>query len=449
MKPRVALGLFGLLGVIFSAAAAEQAPERPDIIFIIADDLGWADVAFHGGNAPTPQLDRLAREGLELTQHYVAPVCSPTRTGLMTGRCWSRFGVTTPGNERALPWDTVTLPRALKSVGYDTCLTGKWHLGSRPDQGPNHFGFDHSYGSLAGGVSPYGHKYKQGPYVNTWHRNETLVDEPGHVTDLIANEAVRWIEARGPAPFFLYVPFTAVHLPVKEPAEWVARVPAAVQGDVARHYAASVMHLDDAVGRILAALERAGRRRNALIVFTSDNGGSTVENNDRSYPDDQCPSGKLPGNNAPWRGQKGDVYEGGTRVPTLVSWRGAKPGRVTTPVQITDWLPTLAALTGYRAPGDLKWDGADISAVLATHAALPARPLYTVGPNWRARSLRLGDWKLVVTGKDAKAKTELFQLAADPGETTNLATREPARLRLMEERLNAMAARDRDAVARD
>ena len=109
----------------------------------------------------------------------------------------------------------------------------------------------------------------------------------------------------------------------------------------------------------------------------------------------------------------------------------------------------MAALTGYRAPGDLKWDGADISAVLATHAALPARPLYTVGPNWRARSLRLGDWKLVVTGKDAKAKTELFQLAADPGETTNLATREPARLRLMEERLNAMAARDLDAVAKD
>ena len=142
--------------------AAEEA--KPNIVFIMADDLGWADVAFHGGNAPTPHLDRLAAQGLELTQHYVAPVCSPTRTGLMTGRCWSRFGVTNPQNERALPWDTITLPLALRNAGYETCLTGKWHLGSQPEWGPNHFGFDHSYGSLAGGVGPWDHSYKQGPF---------------------------------------------------------------------------------------------------------------------------------------------------------------------------------------------------------------------------------------------------------------------------------------------
>ncbi len=134
--------------------AADQS-DRPNIVFIMVDDLGWADVAFHGGNAPTPNFDRLAKSSLELEQHYVAPVCSPTRTGLMTGRCWSRFGVTAPTNTLALPKDTVTLPRALKSVGYDTCLIGKWHLGSLPEWGPNHFGFDHSYGSLAGGISPW------------------------------------------------------------------------------------------------------------------------------------------------------------------------------------------------------------------------------------------------------------------------------------------------------
>jgi arylsulfatase A-like enzyme len=140
--------LFFLLLLSLAPAAAP----RPNIVFILADDLGWADVGFHGGRAPTPNLDRLAREGLELTRHYVAPVCTPTRTGLLSGRCWSRFGVTSPQNERALPPDTVTLPRALKAAGYATCLTGKWHLGSSPESGPNTYGFDHSYGSLAGGV---------------------------------------------------------------------------------------------------------------------------------------------------------------------------------------------------------------------------------------------------------------------------------------------------------
>ena len=185
----------------------------------------------------------------------------------------------------------------------------------------------------------------KGPYTQTWHRNEKLLEEPGHVTDLIAAEAVQWIEARGEAPFFLYVPFTAVHLPIKEPDEWLRRVPDAIHGDVPRHYAACVMHLDDAVGRILAALEKNGKRDNTLVVFTSDNGGSTVENNDLKYPDDNCPNGKLTGNNTPWRGQKGDLYEGGTRVPTVVSWPGrVEAGKVAAPVQITDWMPTFCSL---------------------------------------------------------------------------------------------------------
>ena len=190
-----------LLAALFAFASLANA--APNVVFIIADDLGWADVAFHGGSAPTPHLDKLANEGIELTQHYVAPVCSPTRTGLMTGRCWSRFNVTTPQNPRALRWDTVTLPRALKSMGYDTCLTGKWHLGSRPEWGPNHFGFDHSYGSLAGGVGPYDHQYKKGEFQQTWHRNEKLLTESGHVTDLITKEACDWLSHRGERLFFL------------------------------------------------------------------------------------------------------------------------------------------------------------------------------------------------------------------------------------------------------
>lgn len=421
--------------------------ERPNIVFIIADDLGWADVAFHGGNAPTPNLDLLARDGLELTQHYVAPVCSPTRAGLLTGRCWSRFGITTPTNSLALPRDTVTLPTALRSVGYDTCLIGKWHLGSLPEWGPNHYGFDHSYGSLAGGVSPWNHRYKKGDYSVTWHRNEELIEETGHVTDLLTAEAVSWIESRDASPFFLYVPYTAVHLPLKEPKAWLDQVPATITDTVARHYAASVMHLDDGVGQIIKALEKKGVLNETLLVFTSDNGGSTVENNDLKYPDDNCPNGKLTGNNSPLRGKKADVYEGGIRVPTIVSWPGhAKTGKVSVPNYIPDWMPTFCALAGYKTEKDLKWDGADLSSLLKGGKSPKDRPLYIAGPRWRASALRFGDWKLVVSGQGKSRKFELYNISADPGESKNLTASEPSRVQEMLAKLDEIAKRDRDAV---
>jgi arylsulfatase A-like enzyme len=390
-----------IAAVTFAGHEAEaQEHSQPNVVFIIADDLGWADVAFHGGNAPTPHLDRLAGEGLELTQHYVAPVCSPTRTGLMTGRYWSRFGVTSPQNERALPWDTQTLPRLLKSAGYETCLTGKWHLGSKPEWGPNHFGFDHSYGSLAGGVGPWNHFYKQGPFSTTWHRNEKLIEEQGHVTDLIAQEAIDWLAERKEKPFFLYVPFTAVHLPVKERDEWLKRVPAEFEGNVPRHYAACVMHLDDAVGRLVAALEKGVRRENTLVIFTSDNGGSTAGNNDQKYPADDYPEGKLPGNNAPLRGQKGDLYEGGIRVPTIASWPGKlKPGKLTAPLHIVDWAPTLCALADCPPQPSPSWDGMNIWPLLSGAAEAEPRLLYWTAPGFRASAVRAGGWKPIVHGK--------------------------------------------------
>lgn len=428
----------------------QAAASKPNFVFIIADDLGWADVAFHGGNAPTPHLDKLVREGMELTHHYVAPVCSPTRTGLMTGRCWSRFGVTTPQSQRALPWDTMTLPRALKSVGYETCITGKWHLGSKPDWGPNHFGFDHSYGSLGGGVGPWDHHYKKGEFTETWHRNEKLLTETGHVTDLISKEACEWLEARKNAPFFLYVPFTAVHLPIKEPAEWLAKVPVGIQGDVARHYAACVMHLDAAVGQIVATLEKIGQRDKTLLIFTSDNGGSTAENNGQAYPPDDYPAGPLPGNNKPLRNEKGSVYEGGTRVPCIASWPGTlKSGKHESPVQIIDWMPTFSALAGFKPEKDLKWDGMNLWPQVAEGAEPSTRTLYTVAPGFKSCSLRHDPWKLVVHGSGDKAKFELYEIFTDPNETTNLAAQKPDQLAAMKERLADMARTDRDAVAKD
>ena len=428
---------------------AIAADERPNFVFILADDLGWADVGFHQGNTPTPFLDQLATDSLELTQHYVAPVCSPTRAGLLTGRYWSRFSVTTPSNARVLNWDTLTLPRALRSVGYDTCLTGKWHLGSLPEEGPNHFGFDHSYGSLAGGVSPWNHRYNKGPWTVTWHRNEKLLEEDGHVTDLLTREAVKWIDSRGDAPFFLYVPFTAVHLPLKEPQKWLDRVPASITGDVPRHYSACLLHLDDAVRQIVEAIDRKGCRASTLLVVSSDNGGSTVENNDLKYPDDNCPNGRLVGNNKPFRGQKGDPYEGGTRVPTIVSW----PGRIdvrksATPTHITDWMPTFCDLAGVQMSEVQKpdWDGTSLAGHLLRGDELPDRSLYSVAPGGRARTLRHGNWKLISFKEKNGERHELYDIAADPAESKNLASSHPEQLAAALARLAEAAIKDGDAA---
>jgi arylsulfatase A-like enzyme len=436
---------------------AESAFAKPNIVFIIADDLGWADVAFHQGNVPTPHLDRLSSEGVELTQHYVYPVCSPTRSALLSGRYATRFGVTTPQNNRAYPWDTITLAGSLKSIGYETALIGKWHLGSLPEQGPNHFGFDHSYGSLAGGVSPWNHRYKQGDFCRTWHRNEAFVEEDGHVTDLLASEAVRWLEARDDAPFFLYLPFTAIHLPIKEPEEWVARVPSAIQGEVARHYGASIMHLDDAVGRILAAIEKKGVRQKTIVVFTSDNGGSTVENNDLKYPDDHCPNGKLTGNNRPFRGQKGQVYEGGIRVPTIVWSPGQlKQHKFDGVAHISDWMPTFCTLAGYSPNKDLKWDGQNIWPQLTGDVPPKPRTIYTASPGFSTLALIDDNWKLIVPRSNNKKDNgttaeaiELYDLAKDPYETKNVAASMPSKVVELQAKLADASKADRDAMANE
>jgi len=437
---------FALLVLSATLLAPRAMSASPNVVFLIADDLGWADVGFHGGNAPTPHLDQLAGESVELTRHYVAPVCSPTRVGLLTGRCWSRFGITTPTNGLALPFDTETLPRALRNQGYDTCLVGKWHLGSKPEWGPNHFGFDHSYGSLAGGVTAWTHRYKKGEFSVTWHRNHELLQEEGHVTDLLTREAITWIAERdGERPFFLYVPFTAVHLPVNEPQEWLDRVPESITSDIGRHYAACIMHLDDAVGQIRLALEENGFTNNTLLVFTSDNGGSTATNNTQPYPEDDSPGGRVTASNHPLRGQKGSVYEGGIRVPTLVSWPGRiEPGQLSTPVFIADWMPTICHFAGYQPENDLAWDGVNLANLLLDRDDLPKRPIYIAGPRLRSTALFFGERKLVLhEGKPA----ELYSVAHDPSEEHDLAPAEPERTSEMLALLEAQRERDNDRLA--
>jgi arylsulfatase A-like enzyme len=339
-----------------------------------------------------------------------------------------------------MPFGTVTLASALKSRGYETCITGKWHLGSLPEWGPRKFGFDRSYGALGGGTGPYDHRYKTGPYTRNWHRDDRYVDEQGHVTDLIAREAQRFIEARRQSPFFLYLPFTAVHHPIDEPAEWLER-----NQNIAperRQYAACVQHMDDAVGRIVATLEKVGQRENTLIVFTSDNGGMGQRAGDMSAYPGKYEGGDL-GQNQPLRGHKGEVYEGGIRVPAFVNWPGRVPvGKIAAPVHAVDWVPTLTKLAGYRPDADAKWDGSDMWPVIAGTAKQAPRELYWKGPNGRASALRSGDWKLVVLNR----KTELYNLGDDPYEQRDRAQSEPATVARLEALLAKQQASDDDAV---
>lgn len=453
------LGLAAFFGGVARCLDSFAAVAPPNFVFILADDLGWRDVGFHGGNAPTPNLDKLAAQSVELTHHYVYPVCSPTRAAFMSGRYATRFGVANPQNERAYPWNTVTLARALKTVGYDTALIGKWHLGSHPDWGPQQFGWDHGYGSLAGGVGPWDHRYKLGRFSRTWHRNGELIEEPGHVTDLITREAVRWLESRRDRPFLLYLPYTAVHIPIREPEDFVRRVPKEIAESSRREYAASVMHLDAAVGSVLAALRQTGRADNTLVIFTSDNGGySPARNDDPLYPPDRYTPGPAGRDNRPLRGRKAEVYEGGIRVPALVHWAGRlAPGKVAAPVHITDWMPTFCALAGYRAENDLRWDGRNIWPLISGTGRAAPRSFYVAGPGLRSRALRDGDWKLVVhhatAAKEGGApepdKVELYDLTQDPNETTDLAASMPDRVTTLRARLGEIARADNDSLATD
>lgn len=420
---------------------------RPNILIFVADDLGWADVGYHGSEIKTPNIDRLVTDGIDLDQHYVCPMCTPTRAALLSGRYPSRFGdrARAPSNERVYPWGMVTLASALQTLGYDTGLSGKWHLGSLPEWGPNHFGFSRSYGSLAGGVGPYDHRYKQGPYTYTWHRDDELVVEQGHVTDLIGNEALGWI-AEKRRPWFYYVPFTAVHIPVQAPQEYIDLYAGKtyyddpMEDEAFKRYAAYATQMDDWIGKIADALDATGQRDNTIILFFSDNGAPRSWKPQGLYPG-TYPASPVLGSNAPLRGLKGQTYEGGIRTPAFINWRGTlPPGKVTAPLHAIDWMPTLTKLVGYRPEKDLQWDGADIWPILtgADEGRAP-RTLYWpfVREQW---AVRHGAWKLLSAGEDRPA--ELYNLADDPYEKRELAAEAPDKAAELERRLAEVRERD-------
>ena len=404
----------------------------PNILFILADDLGWGDVSCHGAPIRTPNIDRLMSDGIELGQHYVTPMCTPTRIALLTGRHPGRFGshATVPSNYPVLPDGYQTLGTMLRNAGYDTGLFGKWHLGSSPQFGPSKYGFNRSYGSLAGGVDPYNHRYKRGDYSVTWHSDGELVERRGHVTDLIVGEAIDWIESRD-RPWFCYVPFTAVHIPIKPTQAWLDQYASEhfdedlLKDASFRKYAAYASHMDNAVGQMVESLERTGQRDDTIIVFSSDNGAindSPLHGADQ-YPGWQEESPRL-GSNLPFRGVKAQLYEGGIRTPTLVNWRGhLSPGRMDHPVHMTDWMPTFSKLVDAPPELDPQWDGTDIWPLISGEVTQPEeRMIYW---NFRAGAelgVRNGDWKLISHDSLGDPKLELFNIAEDPYEERELSS---------------------------
>lgn len=420
-------------------APAFAANAKPNILFLIADDLGWNDVGYHGSEIRTPQLDRLAREGVRLDRHYVNPMCSATRAALLSGRYASRYGVLGATNERVYEPGTVTLAAALQRQGYFTALTGKWHLGSRPEWGPNHFGFSASHGSLAGGVDQYGHFYKEGPFRRTWHRNHQFIEQDGHATDLFAEEAIGWIRAHRDQPWYIQVALTAVHIPLQEPREWLRPYDGKIADPSRKLYAACATHMDDAIGRLVQALEETGQRERTLLVFTSDNGGSRSWTTTGQYGGGHIPCPVL-GDNRPLRGWKGELYDGGIRVPAFASWPGRlSPRVVEEPIHIVDWMPTLCRLVGHAPEADLRWDGRDIWPLLEGRTPDDyRRTFYWKGP--RGSALYHDGWKLRVPNRGGDP--ELFHLSEDPSEENNLAAAEPDRLGRLQALLAEEASKD-------
>lgn len=415
-------------------SVARPAHAAPNILLIVADDLGWADVGWHGSALKTPHMDRLVREGVELDRHYVQPVCTPTRATLMSGRWTSRIGphVLLPSNLRAFPAGTITLAGALQACGYQTYLSGKWHLGSKPEWGPNHYGFDHSYGSLAGAVDPWAHTYRPGPYLQSWHRDEVLIEEAGNATELVARQALDWIKS-AKSPWFIYVPFQAVHIPIDAPPEF-KQLYAGESEDVQR-YGGFVSQMDARIGDFVAALESVGQRTNTLIVFTSDNGGTPALAN--GYAGKTPPLKKPVSSNRPLRGHKAGLYEGGIRVPAFASWPGRlAPRKVTAPLHVADWMPTLTTLAGWTPKADPAFDGQDIWPLLTGATAAP-RTIYIPLP--KSAALLHGDWKLIAR---EQGPPQLFQITDDPLEQHDRAAEQPQQLEELQRRLAELQRAD-------
>ena len=442
--------IVGLALIVSPAFAADQNPSpagKPNIIFIMADDLGNADLGYRGSDIETPNIDKLANGGVRLENFHGMPVCTPSRAALMTGRYPMRYGLQTlvifPSHTYGLPTDERTLPQALKEAGYQTYMVGKWHLGHADKKfWPQNRGFDHFYGNLVGEVD-YFTKMRGG--IVDWQRDGKFSQEQGYYLDLIGDEAVRLIEKQDKnKPFFLYFASLAPHAPYQAKKADEDRYVSTIKDPTRRTYAAMITSVDDQVGRIVAALEKRGMRENTLILFSSDNGGprSAVIASGAHSPEEREAGGvkqaSLPANNGELRGGKGSLYEGGVRVPTIANWPAKlKPRVVNEPLHMVDVMPTALALAGAKASPDKPLDGKDIWATISEGNPSPHEDVLVNVEAFRGAIIK-GKWKLVKIAL-LPGKTELFDLTVDPGEKNDVAGQNPEVVRDLENRLIAYA----------
>ncbi len=408
-----ALGAAGALGPLALAEQGAQAAAKPNIVVILSDDQGYVDSGCYGGkDVRTPNIDRLAAEGVRLTDGYVScPVCSPTRAGIMTGRYQQRFGYYTnqASNVAGLPLEEITLAQVLRSAGYATGAIGKWHLGTQPDRHPMSRGFDEFYGFL-GGAHSYIKLRREDIPANPIMRGREAIDEQGYLTDLFTREALSFIERHKREPFFLYLAYNAVHGPLEATEKYLSRVKA--DDPKRRTYLAMLAALDDGVGAVLDKLEEVGVSENTLVFFLTDNGG---------------PTPKTTANNGPLRGTKGTVWEGGIRVPFIVRWPARLPAGKTCsePVISLDIFPTCLAAAGVPLPRGRTYDGKNLIPTLAGRSSGPLHEAlfwaFRWSPNGGFWAIRRGEWKLV---HDA-GTLHLFNLAEDIGEQRDLAQDKP------------------------
>jgi len=425
---RPALLLLSVLtaGVMLAASSTPvMAARQPSILILLADDLGYRDVSFNGGQIPTPAIDRIAREGANLTQFYACPVCSPTRAGLMTGRWPLRMGimrsVIPPWRRWGLPPGEQTMAELVAGAGYaHRGIIGKWHLGhSAAEQHPLRCGFTHFYGHYNGAIDYWTH-LREGEV--DWHRNHQTLHETGYSTDLLGAEAVRFIEkVPDDEPFFLYVPFNAPHGPYQAHEADVARF-AHLANPRRRIYAGMVVAMDRAVGRILDTLDDRDMAENTFVLFFSDNGGIVGH-----------------GDNGPLRGGKVQVYEGGTRVCAAARWPAGEIAggkKIDGRIGYIDVYPTVKRIVGLAdAPDPNPLDGVDVLDVMRGTADAPVRDWFSYihqSAPTEALAVIRPPYKLVVhgpgvllPGAKTKSKVELFEIDTDENERVNLADQQP------------------------
>lgn len=431
---RIAMAALLAVGTTGAATAAS----RPNIVHIVADDLGWRDVGFNGcTDIKTPNLDLLAAGGAKLTQFYVQPMCTPTRAALMTGRYPFRYGLQTmviPGTAGyGLDTSEWLMPQCLKEAGYTTAIIGKWHLGHADlKYWPKQRGFDYAYGATIGELDYYTHGDAG---VLDWFRDNKPVHEKGYTTTLIGDDAVKYINKQDPhTPFYLYLAFNAPHTPYLAPQEIVARY-SGIADPTRRTYAAMVNCLDENIGKVVAALDRKGLRDNTLILFHSDNGGTRNAMFAGQMAD--VSKIKIPCDNSPYRDGKGSLYEGGCRVAACANWPGRiKAGAVDGIMHAVDLYPTLARLAGASTAGCKPLDGVDVWGVIAENKPSPrSEVVYNIEP-FRG-GVRQGDWKLVWRTL-IPTSIELYNIAEDPFEKNNVAAAHPGKVVAMQERINAL-----------